>query len=253
MAYRHRIHCHVCDHAFQARQMVRINGYNNAVKRQIAVFRRDELNREPIDINDESRLRFNCNLSIANEIEQIELDPTCLRLNIITQTRNNYCLFCNSIVNIRLLSLESRVNVFVLTNIYNPENVYCCDGHLDDHGFILQLLLPDLRFIYRPYVIRGQQLQVFLQALCNIAINNNRYKDENSFTEDEFKCIAPITKQQFQELYTYCDPVSQEHGIRNITKKDLLTFLCKLRQGLSDEFFKVLFQYSSRQTEFSDF
>lgn len=185
--------------------------------------------------------------SIANKIEQIELDPTCLRLNVVTQTQNNSCLFCNSAGNIRRLSLESRVNVFVLKNIYIPEYVQCCDRHLDDRGFILPLLLPALRFIYRPFIIRGQQLQVFLQALRNVANNKNHYEDENSFTEDEFKAIAPITKQQFQELYTYCDPISQEHGIRNVTKKDLLTFLCKLRQGLSDEFLKVLFQYSSRQ------
>lgn len=247
MAYRHGIHCYVCDRAFQARQMVRINGDNDAIKKQIAVFRRTGLGKEPIDIDNESRLCFNCNVSIVHEIEQIELDPTCLRLNVITQTRNNSCLFCNAIVNIRPLSLESRVNVFVLKNIYIPEHVYCCDQHLDDRGFILQLLLPGLRFIYRPYVIKGQQLQVFLEALRNIANNNNRYGNENSFTEDEFKCIAPITKQQFQELYTYCDPIFQERGIRNVTKKDLLIFLCKLRQGLSDEFLKVLFQYSSRQ------
>ncbi|XP_032687208.1 uncharacterized protein LOC116851665 [Odontomachus brunneus] len=247
MAYRCRIHCYVCENAIQIQQMARINGDDNAIKRQIAISRRDNLGKEYLHINNESRLCFNCNKSIVHEMEQIENDPTCLRLNVITQTQNNSCLFCNSVVNVRRLSLESRVNVFVLTNIYIPEYIRCCDRHLDNRGFILPLLLSDLLFINRPFVIKGQQLQVFLQALRNVANNKNHYEDENSFTEDEFKSIAPITKQQFQELYTYCDPVPHEHGIRNVSKKDLLTFLCKLRQGLFDEFLRVLFQYPSRQ------
>lgn len=36
-------------------------------------------------------------------------------------------------------------------------------------------------------------------------------------------------------------------GVRNVKTRDLMTFLCKLRQGLSDEFLKVIFNYSSRQ------
>ena len=32
-----------------------------------------------------------------------------------------------------------------------------------------------------------------------------------------------------------------------VKKKDLLMFLCKLCQGLSDAFIKVIFEYSSRQ------
>lgn len=43
MSYRRRIHCYVCDNAFQIQQMARINGDNNAIKRQIAISRRDGL------------------------------------------------------------------------------------------------------------------------------------------------------------------------------------------------------------------
>jgi len=35
--------------------------------------------------------------------------------------------------------------------------------------------------------------------------------------------------------------------MRHVSKRDLMTFLCKLRQGLSDEFLMVLFNYYSRQ------
>ena len=32
-----------------------------------------------------------------------------------------------------------------------------------------------------------------------------------------------------------------------VRKKDLLAFLCKMRQNLSDDFFKAIFRFSSRQ------
>ncbi|EZA54546.1 hypothetical protein X777_05526, partial [Ooceraea biroi] len=108
-------------------------------------------------------------------------------------------------------------------------------------------LLPGLQSINRPYVIRGQELQIFLQQLRTMANNQERYEDENCFSDNEFKSITPIIKEQFRELFTFCDRVPQTGGYRYVTKKDLLTFLCKLRQGLSDEFLKVIFNYSSRQ------
>lgn len=53
---------------------------------EITILRRHGLGSEPIDIGAESRLCFNSNLSIEGEIQQINRDPACLRLNIITQT-----------------------------------------------------------------------------------------------------------------------------------------------------------------------
>ncbi|XP_011688840.1 PREDICTED: uncharacterized protein LOC105450605 [Wasmannia auropunctata] len=63
-------------------------------------------------------------------------------------------------------------------------------------------------------------------------------------TCDKFNLSLP-SFMTFQELFTYCDRVPHLGGY--ITKKDLLMFLCKIRQGLSDEFLKVIFQYPSRQ------
>ncbi|EZA50292.1 hypothetical protein X777_11303 [Ooceraea biroi] len=140
------------------------------------------------------------------------LGPTCLRLNVLTQTSSHTCMICNQYANIQRLSVECRVNVFVTRNIYIPETSKCCRIHLDHNGLLLQYLLGGL-----------------------------------SFTDEEFKSIAFISKDQFRELYTFCDPVPREGGHRHVSKRDLLLFLCKLRQGLSDEFLKVIFHYSSRQ------
>lgn len=82
-----------------------------------------------------------------------------------------------------------------------------------------------------------------LQELRTVCQNGCSYNDENSFTDEEFKSIAPLSKDQFRELYTFCDSKPREKGHRYVSKRDLLLFLCKLRQGLSDELLKVIFHY----------
>ena len=69
----------------------------------------------------------------------------------------------------------------------------------------------------------------FLEALRQLCANQARHIDINNLTDDEFDSIAPVTKIQFEELYTYCDPVVMHGQQRFVQKKDLLTFLCKLR------------------------
>ncbi|KAM0727894.1 hypothetical protein ACS0PU_005363 [Formica fusca] len=245
MPFTSRKRCYVCNRQFNPRQMVRID--DDQVIRQTAILRREEYGSQPIEIDDESKICFNCNINIRNDIDEIERDPSCLRLNVITDISNHPCLFCRATNNVRRLPITARVNVFILKNIYIPETTRCCDRHLDEDGLIHKALLPGLTSVHRSYVIKGQELQIFLQSLRDVALNKCNYENENDFTDEEFASIAPITKEQFRELYTYCEPVPQARGVRNISKKDLLMFLCKLRQGLSDEFLKVLFQYSSRQ------
>lgn len=145
------------------------------------------------------------------------------------------------------MSVECRVKVFIIKNIYIPQSTRCCFRHLDVNGFIPRVLLEDLQFINRPYRLSGIQLQYFLQNLRQSArIDEPDFNDEQNFSEDEFKSLSPITREQFQNLYTYCDPVLEpgQNFHRHVSRKHLLTFLCKIRQGLSDDFLRVIFRDS---------
>lgn len=109
-------------------------------------------------------------------------------------------------------------------------------------------MITELRYTNKPYVIYGPQLQVFLEQLRNVAQVRPRLENVDTLTDEEFECLFLINKQQFEDLFTYCEAVPERHGLqRYISRKDLMIFLCKLRQGLSDEFLKVLFNCSSRQ------
>lgn len=239
-------HCYVCDRRFRDRQLVRIGGNENIIKNQIAITRRDELGHPPLELHNETRLCTNCNISILQEITLLNEDPTCIRLNVLTQTSNNTCVICNAHNNLHRLSVKCRVNVFIETTIFIPTNVRSCLHHLDENGLLLKILLPGLRSINRPRKVNGPEMLDFLNHLRQGCIDKAKPLDTN-LTEEEFKCIAPITKEQFEELFTFCDPVMQNGKLNYISKKDLLTFLCKMRQGLSDEFLKVIFNYNSRQ------
>ncbi|KAL3273389.1 hypothetical protein HHI36_014836, partial [Cryptolaemus montrouzieri] len=64
---------------------------------------------------------------------------------------------------------------------------------------------------------------------------------------DDLQTMISFTKPQFEELFTYTDPVEDETFLRYVKRKDLILFLCKLRQGLSDFSSKLIFSYPSRQ------
>lgn len=249
MAARNRLNCYVCNARFQPRVMVLIYGEAHAQKREIAVTRRNDLNHPGLEIDANTRICFNCNQSINREIRDLEADPTCIRLNVLKQTRNRYCLFCGEQRNTSRLSGNCRVKIFILRNIYAPPSVRSCPHHLDQNGFVQRLLLDGLEFVNRPYRLPGPELNNLLQVMRREARPDEpNFNDENSFTDDEFRCVTSISKAQFDDMYRYCEGnnENENHG-RRVHRKDLLTFLCKLRQGLSDEFLKLIFKYSSRQ------
>lgn len=76
----------------------------------------------------------------------------------------------------------------------------------------------------------------------------NKRLHESTLSEEDFKIIAPVSKEQFNELARFCNPVQVNPNMRRyISRQDLLTFLCKMRQGLSDELLKIMFGYKTRQ------
>jgi len=69
----------------------------------------------------------------------------------------------------------------------------------------LRVLLPGLRFYNRPYRFTEQEMQLFLLILRDVAASDNeKYYNENNFSDDELKCLMSLIKEQFQELFTFC-------------------------------------------------
>lgn len=131
----------VCDKRFISRSMKRIDGEENAHKREIAIHRRDINDMPPLEVTPNTKICINYTQSILSEIHIIELDPTCLRINVLTQTRSSSCLICNAVGNLNTLSIECKAYVFLKRNIYIPEGVKSCADYLGNKGHILYPLL----------------------------------------------------------------------------------------------------------------
>ncbi|XP_071581746.1 uncharacterized protein [Temnothorax nylanderi] len=230
--------------------MNRINGENNAHKCEIATFMRQEANNPPQECNDGTRICNQCNIAIANEIRILEQDPNCIRLNVVRGASGHSYFLCNARNNLHRLSLQARVNIFVKVNIFVPEFTKTCIHHLDENDQVLNAFIDGLQSFNRPYILRGEELLHFLQGLraCANKHINAKYNNETDFSDDEFKDLTSLTKAQFNELYEYCDPIPVQGGSRYVQKKHLITFLCKLRQGITDVLLKIIFQYPTRQS-----
>ena len=244
-----RIPCFICPQSLIPRVMVRIFGEENNVKCDIAITRRDEAGRPALGITPDTRICNNCNISITQEIHILQNDPNSMRLNVLSQTSSKTCLICNCQNDTHRLTSECRAYIFIKKNIYIPMRYVSCYNHLDERGFLKDENLDQLRYINRPYSLNGNELQVFLQSLRQTALNTEKgkYENELSISEEDFISITGINKLQFNELFAYCDPVPVPGGHRYVNKKDLICFLCKMRQGVSDDFLHVMFNYSSRQ------
>ena len=101
----------MCDVLFPPRLTCHLEGEENMLIRDIAVSRRDDLQRPPLIITPLTRLCKNCMRGIRQEINLLENDPLCVRLNVLTQTSSNTCLICNGVNNIHRLTLKCRVDV----------------------------------------------------------------------------------------------------------------------------------------------
>jgi hypothetical protein len=55
-----------------------------------------------------------------------------------------------------------------------------------------------------------------------------------------------VSKNNFRDFFNFCDNTVVYDKNRKIKKKDLITFLIKLKYDLYDDFLKVLLSYNSR-------
>ena len=133
-----RIRCYVCNDLFVSRTMRLMQNFNNNEKTEIAIRYRRELNHLAAEINDESRICFNCDTLITRDLEAIR-NPDSLRLNFIKQKSTDTCMICSNLRNgLQRLSIEATVEIYLDKNIFIPYSSRVCLQHLDDAGFVLK-------------------------------------------------------------------------------------------------------------------
>lgn len=130
-----------------------------------------------------------------------------MRLNVLTQTKKAPVSFVIPILMYTDYQSNAKL-VFIQRNIFISKNVKLCGHHLNNNGVLLSHLLLGLRFVNRPYVIRGPELQVFLQSLREMAISMTGIEDENGITDKEFKYYCLVTKAVSKVIYVLRQDIS---------------------------------------------
>lgn len=248
MAFANRLQCFACNRRGRPQQMVRIFGPEMVQVAEIATDRRNG-NRLPLlDINENTRICIICYQAIRHDIEVRPLQ-NAIRLNVLVIPGGNSCIFCNNLNDIHELSIKCKVDIFLQCNIYcPPRNVRACNHHLDGRNYIQRPLLRALQCVNRYIAITPQDIGRFLGVLSEVSQEKWYFNDIYDLTDTEVYNLTSTTRENFEELFNYCPPVPRARGHYTIKRKDLLMFLCKMKQGLSDEFLSTMFQYPSRQS-----
>lgn len=81
----------------------------------------------------------------------IENNPVCLRMNVLYQSSDATCLFCNALTEILYVMTKTNGHVFANSNYYIPDNLKACKHNLNAAGYVPQGLQTGLNFVIRPY------------------------------------------------------------------------------------------------------
>lgn len=85
-------------------------------------------------------------------------DPSCLRMNVLTQTFSHSCLICNAVNNLVRLSVETRVDILVQKNVCFKMEHKICAHHSNEKGGLFHIFHDTLRSSNRPAKMNVNEL-----------------------------------------------------------------------------------------------
>lgn len=215
---------------------------NLATKRAYAVMRRRDLLNSPCIPTIVSRVCLNCNRVLDALLGGGRV------MNCVLYTKSR-CIVCGSQLDLTYVNYNARLKLFLECNKYIDGRAQCCRFHLNADGSIFYAFHGGIRASYRPMDMDDQTSRL-LQSLRDMAsvssVRSRVFADETMFSGEEFKILTGIMKVNFLDLF---DRIKDQRYIRlKCYKKDLICILVKMRQGLSDQFLKALFNYPSRSS-----
>lgn len=216
--------------------------------RHLATLHRLNFRNPPREIDEGDRLCSNCHKRILGIILEDSLGNN-IHLKVVVQQHGYSCIICGEDMDTQVrLSIEARIKVFLRSEIYLSEYNKYCRSHLNPDGSIPQLLCDQFISIEKSVAISPNEAAQWFKLLRVRVVDNakTKYQEIEEFDDEDFKTLTSITKDQFLYLFRRINTIHCDH--RTVSRRDLVMFRVKLRQGLSDNFLKVMFSYSSRQS-----
>lgn len=238
--------CFVCNSRFMLRRTVNGEDPDIVNRRQmLALEHRRFYNLEEAIINDQSMLCLNCDQQITKIIQDKHNDIIKFKVLFLGHSTRQ-CFVCNRRCR-HHLSLYARIDFYIKTDTFIPKDVSCCLQHLTSKKDIQVGFIQNRNFTVHGVNMTAREVVSWLKGLREQALNND-FESEDNFDNEDFKQSTSLDKDQFLILFDYCILSNVYGHTRHITKKELIAFLMKFRQGLSDDFIKSLMNFPSRQS-----
>ena len=243
--------CFVCGSEFRHQLMRRLDGESNSRLREIAIMHRLDFrggNDQLVLDEKVHKLCTNCHRRVMKIMEE-EAKGNVITMNVVLQKSKLSCILCDSTKDLRDINLNARIKVYVDTEFYIMARSRACSVHFSHDNTLLKAFYNGITGMKRQIVINQNEISQWFSALRLVAKNSSRQKfeEEGNFTDEDFTALTGISKINFQNMYSKLQPLQESTQTRTFNKRDVMLFLTKIRQALSDDFLKVIFEFSSRQ------
>lgn len=206
-------------------------------------FQGNNSKREPTELD---RCCLCCQTRILDVIQD-EASGKSIKMKVVLQRSKKACIVCLETKDIKDLNRNARIKVFIQTGLFIVKGSKVCPHHLIGENLIPSLC-DGLIGIDRHIVIDSSEVSHWLNTLRSEVLRplKQRYDDIDAIDDCDLVALTSLTKHNFRDLFSYIESYRSEGS--KCHKVDLLCFLAKMRQGLSDEFLRAIIGYSSRQS-----
>ena len=242
--------CYHCETEMSPQLFRPLDGPSHEGLRSIAeLMRESALNYLDRKATGKDKLCANCHRVATQRLEAHEHNRQKVLFDVVETMGLRGCIFCLSKVNVRVVSFDARVKVYVDTGKFIMRGSRICLHHLrPSDGSILPLLADELISSKRHVFLDSQDIQDWFAAFRkNVIERCSGILLVDRIPEEDFKVLTSVSKQNFEDMLSKSVTEAALEGEEcKMNATDLLMFLVKLRQGLSDEFLRVMFRQSTR-------
>ncbi|CAF3756561.1 unnamed protein product [Rotaria magnacalcarata] len=192
----------------------------------------DDANSDSVQTDDSS-----CLTTVENPTLITTTNHQVVKLQLnATSSSHRKCCVCRENLRDHAVKITSqdRDFIFFSRNIWIPEGVRCCSGHL-----INNLLSKEAVDQIKPFSIRYQELS---------SSDFRCFDDPRDLNDDEYCLLTSLSRDNFDDFVQIISSSTIRPSCNRSIRTAVGIYLCKLRLGISNRLLACIFQIADKQT-----
>ncbi|CAM4809495.1 unnamed protein product [Rotaria magnacalcarata] len=192
----------------------------------------DDANSDSVQTDDSS-----CLTTVENPTLITTTNHQVVKLQLnATSSSHRKCCVCRENLRDHAVKITSqdRDFIFFSRNIWIPEGVRCCSGHL-----INNLLSKEAVDQIKPFSIRYQELS---------SSDFRCFDDPRDLNDDEYCLLTSLSRDNFNDFVQIISSSTIRPSCNRSIRTAVGIYLCKLRLGISNRLLACIFQIADKQT-----